>query len=123
MRPGSAISADGPLNLYNSVLRASRREARGHGVLVLLNDRIHAARFVAKTNCTQADAFDSPEQGSLGLVHDNRVHLYHTPSRMPHLATELHLARLKALPQVDIIYDHQSACQPQYQATLHSGPP
>src|SRR3546814_19857485 len=45
MRPGSAISAAGPLNLYNSVLLATRREARGHGVLVMPNDRIPAARL------------------------------------------------------------------------------
>src|SRR3546814_16583545 len=48
MRPGSAISADGPLNLYNSVLIASRREAHGHGVLVLLNDRIHDRKSVVE---------------------------------------------------------------------------
>src|SRR3546814_6837621 len=65
MRPSSALSADGPLNLYNAILLASRREAWGLGVLVMLNDCVHAARFVTKTNTTQVETFKSAGHGSL----------------------------------------------------------
>src|SRR5690606_27037279 len=65
MRPASAISADGPLNLYNAVLVAVQPGASGHGVLVVLNDKVHAARYVSKTNTTQVEAFAAGDQGCL----------------------------------------------------------
>src|SRR5690606_27011322 len=68
MRPASALSADGPLNLYNAVALASHPDAHDLGVLVTLNDSVHAARFVSKINTTQVDAFSSHEHGSLGQI-------------------------------------------------------
>jgi L-asparaginase len=55
MRPSTAISADGPINLYNAVILAGSDEAVGKGVLVALNDQINAAREVTKTNTSTAD--------------------------------------------------------------------
>ena len=49
MRPSTALSADGPINLYNSVLLAASPEAVGKGVLVAMNDQIHAARDITKS--------------------------------------------------------------------------
>jgi len=121
MRPGSAISADGPLNLYNAVFLASQRQAGGLGVLVLLNDRVHAARFVTKSHTTQVDAFDAAEQGCLGQVHDGRLHLYQAPMRAHTLDTDFSLAGFKTLPRVDIIYDHQDAGLHLYQASIQAG--
>jgi L-asparaginase len=68
MRPSTALSADGPINLYNAVLIAGSKEAVGKGVLVCLNDQINAARDVTKTNTYTADTFKSPELGVLGYV-------------------------------------------------------
>ena len=73
MRPSTALSADGPINLYNAVLIAGSKEAIGKGVLVCLNDQINAARDVTKTNTSTADTFKSPELGVLGYVEGNRV--------------------------------------------------
>ena len=68
MRPATAISADGPMNLLEAVTVAADPDARGRGVMVVLNDRIGAARFVTKTNATSLDTFRAPEEGYLGVV-------------------------------------------------------
>ncbi|WP_283737761.1 asparaginase [Alcaligenes faecalis] len=68
MRPASALSADGPLNLYQAVQVACSSLAQDQGVLVLLNDQIHSARFLSKQHTTLTSAFGSPDAGPLGLV-------------------------------------------------------
>lgn len=68
MRPATAISADGPMNLLEAVTVAADPEAKGRGVMVVLNDRIGAARFVTKTNATTLDTFKAPEEGYLGVI-------------------------------------------------------
>jgi L-asparaginase len=73
MRPSSALSADGPLNLLNAVTVAASAAAHGQGVLVAFNNRIHSARDVVKTSTYAVDAFQSPEIGALGWVQDGRV--------------------------------------------------
>ncbi|WP_305728426.1 asparaginase domain-containing protein [Bradyrhizobium sp. WSM1253] len=65
MRPSTAISADGPINLFNAVILAGSDEAVGKGVLVALNDQINAARDVTKNNTSTADTFRTPELGFL----------------------------------------------------------
>src|ERR1700688_3909771 len=81
MRPSTALSADGPINLYNAVLIARSKEAIGKGVLVCLNDQINAARDVTKTNTSTADTFKSPDLGLLGYVQGDRVAFYRLPAR------------------------------------------
>ena len=66
MRPASAISADGPLNLLNAVRVASAKEARGKGVLIVLNDEISAARDGTKTNTLRVETFRAPGFGFMG---------------------------------------------------------
>ncbi|TAM31250.1 MAG: asparaginase [Paraburkholderia sp.] len=73
MRPASALSADGPLNLLNAVTLAASGAAAGQGVLVAFNNRIHCARDVIKISTYAVDAFQSPEIGALGWVQDGRV--------------------------------------------------
>ncbi len=121
MRPGSAISADGPLNLYNAVLLAGKPQASGHGVLVMLNDKIGAARFISKTSTTQVDTFRAYDQGYIGQVHNDNVHIFQTPATLHTTQTEFNVAGLKTLPWVDVIYDHQNAGQHLYEASIHAG--
>src|SRR5690606_11057368 len=75
MRPGSAMSADGPLNLYNAVLLAASPQTQGLGVLVTLNDAVHAARYVRKAHTTHVQAFSSEDDGCIGRIHNGRVML------------------------------------------------
>jgi L-asparaginase len=68
MRPATAISADGPMNLFNAVAVAGNPHAQSCGVLVVFNDQIHEARNVYKTNTTRLDAFQSIDRGPVGAV-------------------------------------------------------
>jgi L-asparaginase len=108
MRPSTAISADGPINLYNAVLIAGSKEAVGKGVLVSLNDQINAGREVTKTNTSTADTFRTPDLGMLGYVQDNRPHFYRTSTRLNTADTEFDVTGLDSLPQVDIVYAYDN---------------
>lgn len=106
MRPATAVSADGPGNLYNAVAVAASPRARGRGVLVVMNDTIHAARDVEKMNTTNVDTFESPMRGPQGLVHTGKIDWFE-PTNKPHTTkTEFSVANVDKLPRVDIIYAH-----------------
>ncbi|HAT29298.1 MAG TPA: L-asparaginase [Janthinobacterium sp.] len=106
MRPSTAISADGPINLYNAVLLAGSKDAVGKGVLVALNDQINAAREVTKTNTSTTDTFKSTELGMLGYIQGNKAFFYRQSTRKNTADTEFDISKLEALPQVDIIYGY-----------------
>ncbi|TFL15646.1 asparaginase [Pusillimonas caeni] len=73
MRPATALSADGPINLLNAVTVAAHPGARGRGVLVAMNHAVFGAREVAKLDTLRPDAFGAPNTGPQGLVHDGRI--------------------------------------------------
>jgi len=106
MRPGTALSADGPINLYNAVLLAASPEAAGKGVLVAMNDQIHGARDVSKTNTSTPDSFKTPELGMLGYIQGGKPYFYHVSSRKHTTETEFDISKLDTLPQVDIVYGY-----------------
>jgi L-asparaginase len=106
MRPATAISADGPMNLYNAVATAADPRAWGRGVLVVANDEIHYAREVSKTNTTLIGTFRSTQRGLAGLVSGGRIHFYGEPERRQTRGGSFALPRRGALPRVDIVYAH-----------------
>ena len=106
MRPASAISADGPLNLLNAVRTAASKEAVGKGALVVLNDEVNAARDVTKTNTYRVETFRSNELGLLGYVDADKVALYRTPMRRHTAQSEFDVRGLTRLPEVDILYSY-----------------
>jgi len=106
MRPSTAISADGPVNLYNATILAASEAAVGKGVLVVLNDQINGAREVTKTNTANADTFRSWELGFLGYMQDNQPHFYRQSTRRHTADTEFDVSKLDTLPAVDIVYGY-----------------
>ena len=106
MRPSTAISADGPINLYNAVLLAGSQEAVGKGVLVALNDQINAAREVTKSNTSTMDTFKSSELGMLGYIQGNKPYFYRQSTRKHTADTEFDISKLDVLPKVEIIYGY-----------------
>ena len=121
MRPSTAISADGPINLYNATLVAASEEAVGKGVLVVLNDQINAARDVTKSNTSTADTFRSPDLGMLGYVQGNKPYFYHVSARKNTADTEFDVSNLDVLPQVDIIYGYANMNRLALDAFVNAG--
>ena len=121
MRPGTALSADGPINLYNAVLLAASKEAIGKGVLVALNDQIQGARNVTKTNTSTLDSFKTPELGMLGYIQGNRPYFYHASTRKHTADTEFDISKLDALPQVDIVYGYANVSPVALNALVAAG--
>lgn len=107
MRSSTSLSADGPMNLYNAVAVAASADARGKGVLVAINDKIHGARDVTKSNTTALEAFSGANFGALGTVYYGDVKFYRASTRRHTERSEFDIAPLKKLPKVDIIYGYQ----------------
>ena len=105
-RPATAISTDGPLNLLNAVRAAASPEARGKGVLVVMNDEINAARDVTKTSTYRVETFRSRDLGFLGYVDGDRVAFYRAPTKRHTAGSEFDLAGVTAFPTVDIVYSY-----------------
>src|ERR1043165_5321176 len=81
MRPATAISADGPKNLYDAITVAIDPKTKGRGVLVSFNEGIYDAREVMKLSTTKTNAFGSPNTGAVGQAYDGRVEYYSSSER------------------------------------------
>ncbi len=103
-RPASSLSTDAGMNLVNAVRTAASPAARGMGVLVMLNDEIHAAREVTKTSTFRLQTFRTPDFGVLGHADGDKVAFYRAPLRRHMPETEFDISGLDALPRVDIAY-------------------
>jgi L-asparaginase len=121
MRPATAMSADGPMNLYNAVATAAHPDAGGRGVLVVANDEIHFAREVAKTNTTQVGTFKSTHRGLAGLVSSARLHFYGTPVRRHTMESPFSIPGRAALPRVEIVYAHAGMGREVIDAAVRAG--
>jgi L-asparaginase len=121
MRPATAISADGPMNLYNAVAVAADSRARARGVLVVANDEIHFAREVAKTNTTQVGTFRATHRGLAGLVNAGRIHFYAPPVRRHTKQSAFAAGGFAALPRVDVIYAHAGMGRELIDAAVRAG--
>jgi L-asparaginase len=122
VRPATAISADGPLNIYNGVKVASNQKAHGKGVMVVLNDRIGSARYMVKMNATTVDSFKALEQGCIGSIVGGEVYFYYKDITYLHTAeTVFDVTSINELPKVSIIYTHQGDDRYLYDAAVQSG--
>jgi L-asparaginase len=104
MRPSTAVSADGPLNLYNAIGVAVDPQARGRGVLVVMNDAIHAAHSLTKTSTTAVQTFDSPLRGLVGVASYGKNDFYTRPEWKHTTQTDFDVSQVTQMPRVDIVY-------------------
>jgi glutamin-(asparagin-)ase len=120
MRPSTALSADGPLNIYNAVVLAGAKEAIGKGVLVSMDDNIFTARDIIKTNTFKTDTFRSP-YGPLGYVVEGRAFFYRSPARPHTTRSEFDITKVDSLPKVDIVYGYANIDRTAYDAFVKVG--
>ena len=109
MRPSTAISADGPMNLYNAVSLAADESAKGKGVMVVLNDVIHSARGVTKTHTHNVNTFETRNGGPLGYISYGNPTWVRESTYKHTYQTEFDIKDIQKLPVVDIMYMHIGA--------------
>lgn len=120
MRPGTAMSADGMLNLYNAVVLAGDKESRGKGVLISMNDDILSGRDAAKRVNIKTNAFSS-QWGALGLVVEGRSYWFRAPVKRHTMASEFDIDSISTLPDVQIVYGSGNMGTALYEAAAKSG--
>jgi len=104
MRPSTAVSADGPLNLFNAVAVAGDPNAKRRGVLVVMNDWIHGAHSLTKTSTTAVQTFMSPLRGLVGIASYGKNDFYNMPVWKHTTTSEFDVTEVTALPRVDILF-------------------
>jgi glutamin-(asparagin-)ase len=105
MRPGTALSADGALNLFDAVSVAASPDASGKGVLVTMNDEIQTARDVSKLVNIKTEAFKS-QWGPLGMVVEGRNYWFRAPVKRHTQQSEFNIDQISQLPEVEIVYGY-----------------
>jgi glutamin-(asparagin-)ase len=103
MRPGTAMSADGMLNLYDAVVVAADKESRSKGVLIAMNDDILSGRDTAKRINIKTSAFSS-QWGALGSVVEGKTYWFRAPVKRHTMASEFDIEKIESLPMVAIVY-------------------
>lgn len=119
MRPSTAISADGPRNLYEAVEVAADPASRDRGVLIVMNDTVESARGATKTNTSSVQTFMSPNGGPIGYVDPAGVR-YIAPA-VPRRSKAYALPAGDSLPRVDIVYSHSNMGASQIEHAVADG--
>ena len=109
MRPSTALSADGPLNIFNAVAVAADKNTIDRGVLLVANDKILGARDFFKSSSTDVETFISPGFGLIGTVHYGVARFYRKPFTKHTYMTPFSVDNLDKLPKVNIIFMHANA--------------
>jgi L-asparaginase len=120
MRNPSTLGYEGAANLEDAFVVAADPAARGMGALVVLNDEINSAREVTKTDARLLSTFSSRDYGVLGTVVD-RVQFFRKPVRRHTAASEFDVAKIAALPRVDVILTYQGAPGDLIKAAVDNG--
>jgi glutamin-(asparagin-)ase len=120
MRPGTSMSADGMLNLYNAVVVAGSPTSRAKGVLVAMNDEIHSGRDVTKRVNIKTSAFHS-QWGPLGMAVEGQTYWFRNPAKRHTTASEFDIDSIQKLPEVQIVYGAGNMSLELYDAVVKSG--
>lgn len=121
MRPATAVSADGPSNLYNAVATAADPKAKDRGVLVVMNDEIHHARNVEKTDTTNVETFKSTERGPAGLINTGKITWFDPTNKKHTEDSQFSKKAIEKLPQVDILYAYSNMNPALIKAAIENG--
>ena len=78
MRSSNELGSDGVYNYLSALRVASDDKAADKGVLVVMNDEIHAAKYVTKTHTTNVSTFQTPTHGPLGLIMKQEILFFKT---------------------------------------------
>lgn len=109
-RPFNVMSTDAHINLYEAIQVAANDQSKGRGVLVVLNNTIHSARDVTKTNTYRLESFQSGPFGALGIIDaDRTVQYYRQPSRRHTEHSEFAKLDFTSLANVEIVYSYAGA--------------
>jgi len=108
MRPSTALSADGPLNLYNAVVTASAPASKDKGVMVVMNGQIWGAESVTKMHTTGVETFQAPNAGALGYVLNGKTVYNQTPMKKHTTQSVFEVNDLESLPKVGIVYSYSN---------------
>lgn len=108
MRPSTALSADGPLNLYNAVVTAAAKESKDKGVLVAMNGLILGAQSTVKMNTVDVQTFQAPNSGALGYVLNGKVFYNQVTLKKHTTQSVFDVTHLNALPKVGIVYSYSN---------------
>ena len=103
MRPATALSADGPVNLLQAMQVARSKNAWNQGVLVVMNGYIDSAREVAKLHTTDVATFGNTQLGHMGCVQNGQAYFYYTPCRKHTSESEFILHNEVEFPTVGIV--------------------
>lgn len=109
MRPATAMSADGPANLYNAVSLAASKDAFNRGVMVVMNDYILSADDVTKNHTINVSSFISPNFGYLGVMRDSKPIFFRETMTKHTTETPFTLPRIEKMPRVEIVYAYAFA--------------
>ena len=120
MRPGTALSADGALNLLNAVTVAASKDAVGKGVLVTMNDDINSGRDVSKSTNIKVEAFKS-QWGPLGMVVEGRNYWFRAPVKRHTAQSEFNIDEITDLAPVEIVYSYENVPRTAFDAVGKSG--
>ena len=109
MRPATAISADGPKNLYDAILVACDPQSKGSGVMVCFNEALYDGKNVSKINTTNLNAFNSPNTGPIGQVYDSKVIYNNQIMQKKNSEPPFNVMRIDRVPKVEIVYMYVDA--------------
>lgn len=109
MRPSTAISADGPRNIYNAVATTVSPLSDGKGVMVVMDDKILGADDLSKTNTLSVGTFQNPNYGPLGIVYNGKPIYSREPLKRHTFKSEFDVTELNELPRVEIILSYSNA--------------
>jgi len=109
MRPSTATSADGPMNLYQAVAVASSEKAKGKGVMCVFSDSIYGARDFQKLSTTSVTAFGGRDFGMMGYIIDDEIRFYNQSMRPHTTSSPFFVDSLTTLPKVEIVFFYVDA--------------